>query len=109
MTQSRITRLQEFLEQDPDDQFTNFALALEYLKEGEQQKARSIFLKIIDKDPDYVGVYYHLGKLYEQLGQPEEAVRSYETGINIALKLEDSHSADELQQALQEVENDGEI
>lgn len=108
MSTDRIQKLREFLKADPDDSFTNFALALEYVKLNQLQDALDLFLKIKNHNPEYVGVYYHLGKLYEQLEQPDAATECYKTGIGIAHRLQELHTANELQQALQELHPDDE-
>lgn len=96
----KITQLKSFLELDPNDSFTKFALALEYQKKNETQLAERYFVDIIDKDPNYVGVYYHLGKLYELLNKIDEATEIYKKGVNIAKLIDDSHAANELVEAL---------
>lgn len=108
MSTDRIQKLREFLKDDPDDSFTNFALALEYVKLNQLQDALDLFVKIKNHNPEYVGVYYHLGKLYEQLEQPDAAAESYKTGIGIAQRLQELHTTNELQQALQELHPDDE-
>ncbi len=108
MTSNRVQQLREFLKQDPDDEFTNFALALEYLKTDQLQEALELFLKLKNHNPEYVGVYYHLGKLYEKLNRFDDAVQTYQNGIGIATRLREHHTSNELQQALQELQLDDE-
>ena len=71
-------------------------------------RARQIFLEIRNHNPDYIGVYYHLGKVYEKLNNPDHALKTYNDGINIARQQQDHHSESELQQAKQDLqlEND---
>ncbi|MDG5766851.1 hypothetical protein QA596_05175 [Balneolales bacterium ANBcel1] len=104
--QDRIAKLKAFLQEDPDDSFSRFALALEYQKTGDHQTARSLFEHIRDKDPGYIGVYYHLGKLYQMTDEPRLALKTYTNGITIARNAGDHHAATELEQALQELEYD---
>lgn len=99
----RISTLQEFLAANPADSFVQHALALEYVKTGEDKKARQLFDELLSRDPDYVGSYYHLGKLLERTDQSGEAIRVYERGMEIARKLEDQHSYAELKAALEEL------
>lgn len=96
----RLKHLLQFYEEDPDDAFTRFALAQEYLKRGEVDKARSFFEELIETDPAYVGTYYHLGKLYEQLGRTEDAIATYEAGIEVAREQRAQKDLSELQDAL---------
>lgn len=108
MAIDRIQRLREFLKDDPDDEFSNFALAHEYVKTNQLQEALDLFLKLKNHNPEYIGVYYHLGKLYEKLDRYNDAQVTYQTGIEIAQRLREHHTANELQQALQELQFDDE-
>lgn len=100
----RISKLKTFLESDPDDSFTKFALGLEYQKNGDVKKAKEYFLNIVNADPEYVGVYYHLGKLYDTLDERKMALETYINGIEIAQRLNDLHAASELQQAYDDLQ-----
>ncbi len=97
MSNTRITRLLEFLENEPNDPFLNYALATEYVVLGERALALTYFEDLISKHPDYVGTYYHLGKLYETLGRKEEAITTYKNGIEVANKQQNAHAYNFLQ------------
>jgi tetratricopeptide (TPR) repeat protein len=84
---------------DPKDSFVIYALAKEYESCGDLEESLNQFLLLKNQDPDYVGMYYHLGKLYEKLEKPEEAMKTYETGIQISKKLKDFHALSELNNA----------
>jgi Tfp pilus assembly protein PilF len=96
-----IRRLAGFLQNNPNDIFTKFALALELLKAGEGIKAKVLFESVLKQDPEYVGVYYHLGKLYQNTGRIEDAERLFKKGIEMADKQGKSRSKSELQEALE--------
>jgi Tfp pilus assembly protein PilF len=99
----RIARIQEFLQASPKDNFLRHALALEWLKIGEDQKARELFEAILTESPDYVGSYYHLAKLLEKLEETELAVRWYEKGMAAAKTAGDQHAYNELQAAYEDL------
>ncbi len=103
----RLAQLLEFHEEDPDDSFVRFAIASEYVKHGLDQDGRGFFERIVHDDPDYVGTYYHLGKLYERIGELELAMETYKSGIEIASGLSDYHAQSELQSALLEADGYG--
>jgi len=107
MTQDRLEALKAFFAEDPKDPFTRFALAQEYQKRGDHAAALEFFEGLIQDDPEYVGTYYHLGKLYEQLGRRDDAVATYRKGIEVALHRRDTHARAELQDALLRVEGIG--
>ena len=96
MSINRLERLQEFLDNEPNDPFLKYALATEHLRLNNPEKALWFFLDLVDKHTDYVGTYYHLGKLYEQIAQPKEALAIYEKGIAVAKKIKDQHALNEL-------------
>lgn len=99
----RIARLQQFLQENPADSFVNHALALEYIKVGELDKARSIFIALLERDPGYVGSYYHLAKLMERLEDVPGAIQWYEKGMEEAKKAGDNHAFGELRGAYEEL------
>ncbi len=96
----RIPALIEFLAQDPGDAFTRFALAQEYAKRGQKDQALGHYQTLVREHPDYVGTYYHLGKLMEAVGRKDDAEQTYRNGIEVAQKLRDAHSRAELSDAL---------
>jgi Tfp pilus assembly protein PilF len=98
---NRIEILTSFLQQDPNDSFSRYALALEYVKSGQADDARREFETVMEKDPDYVATYYQLGQLYRTMGLNHEAEKTYRTGISTASKVGDSHTQSELEGALE--------
>jgi len=96
----RIEQLQKMIEQDPEDSFLLFALAKEWSNQAEFQEAITLFLKLKEKNPDYIGCYYHLAKCYEEIDDTEAAKSVYQEGISMASRLNDQHAKSELQNAL---------
>jgi tetratricopeptide (TPR) repeat protein len=103
----RLQALLDFLDEDPDDSFTRFALAREYQKRGAIEEARTYFEGLVERDPEYVGTYYHLGKLLEGSGRREAAISTYKAGIEVARRHRETHALAELQAALMQAENIG--
>ncbi|HSN61694.1 MAG TPA: tetratricopeptide repeat protein [Ferruginibacter sp.] len=101
---SRIEKLLEYLKTNDKDSFLQHALALEYIKIGDDDEARKLFNDILLREPSYVGSYYHLGKLLERVADYDKAVRIYKRGMEEAKKANDTHSFNELQGALEEIE-----
>jgi len=99
----RIDKLKTFLAAQPGDAFLQHALALEYIKQGDDTAARSLFEAILSAQPDYVGSYYHLGKLLERQGEQEAAIAIYEKGMAACKKVGDNHAYNELQGALEDL------
>jgi Tfp pilus assembly protein PilF len=92
----KIEKLKSFLKSSPEDPFLNHALALEYIKLGNEPDARMLFLKILERDPSYIGSYFHLGRLLERSGESENAKTWYEKGMIAAQKAGDRHAYNEL-------------
>jgi len=99
----RIIKIKEYLKSSPEDSFLQHALALEYIKTGDDMEARKLFENILQRDPKYVGSYYHLAKLLERIGQNDLAIQWYEKGMAAAKEAEDRHSYNELQTAYEEL------
>ena len=100
---NRIEKLNEFLQSNPADSFVRHALALEYVKLGDDLAARKLFEELLEKDPAYVGSYYHLAKLLERNNAIEVAIRWYEKGMEQAKKMRDEHTWQELRSAYEEL------
>lgn len=92
----RLERLFQFLRDNPGDDFVLFAIAREYDTRGDLEKAMAYYLQLIEKAPDYVGTYYHLGKLYEKKEAFGEALKTYGRGMEAALQAGDRHAYNEL-------------
>lgn len=103
---SRLKQLQQFLEQNPDDSFITFAIAKEYEKLGDMDNALAHYLSIESKDSDYVGLYYHLGKLYENQADTEKALLTYKKGMAVAKKANDNHAYNELAGAVEGISDE---
>jgi predicted Zn-dependent protease len=101
----RLEQLHQFLEQMPNDSFVKFALAKEYEQLDNAEKALEYYNDVRTNDPDYVGNYYHLGKLQEALKDMDGALKTYHEGIKIAEKVGDKHAWSELAEAKMEIED----
>lgn len=95
----RIEKLTQMLAESPDDAFLKHAMALENIKLGKDEVAKLLFEEILDKNPSYVGSYYHLAKLLERLGDNEGALVVYENGMKEANAVGDKHAYNELMMA----------
>lgn len=100
---NRIEKIKEFLEANPKDNFLRHALALEYIKEGNDVAAKGLFENILTESPDYIGSYYHLAKLLERIGDNTAAISWYEKGMAVAKAVKDQHAYNELQAAYEDL------
>ncbi len=105
MQNQRIQMLETFLGEDPGDSFSKYALALEYVAEGNIQKGIDLLIELRNSDPEYLALYYQLGKLFEQQNNISEAVICFKKGIEIASHQNNHHAKAELNMALNELED----
>jgi Tfp pilus assembly protein PilF len=103
MPMDRVEKLKEFLAASPDDSFLQHALALEYIKAGDDSSARALFENILQRDENYIGSYYHLAKLLERTGATDEAIRCYEKGMERSKHAGDQHAYSELRSAYEDL------
>ena len=99
----RIERIKEMLQENPRDSFLCHALALEYIKIGNDSDARKLFEAVLENEPGYIGSYYHFAKLLERTGEAGAAIKVYEKGMEEAKKVGDDHSLSELRSAFEEL------
>jgi tetratricopeptide (TPR) repeat protein len=102
----RIARLKTFIDQYPADMFSRHALAMEFVKFGQYPEALEAMVSLLAADENHSGTYYHLGKLYEQLGDHDNAIRIYEKGIFIAGKVRAENDLRELKGALSQLKDE---
>jgi cytochrome c-type biogenesis protein CcmH/NrfG len=96
----RIELLKSFLEEDPDDNFSLYALALEYVNIHNIGEAIRLLENLLQKNPDYLATYYQLGKLYERQRNFARASDVFKKGMETAGKQKDQKTLNELQSAL---------
>jgi tetratricopeptide (TPR) repeat protein len=98
MSTDRLSQLEKFYHEDPNDPFNIYGLALEYRKR-DHQKAREFFSTLLRDHPAYIPTYYHAGSLWSEMGDTEGAKKIYENGIAQCLKSNDVKSLRELRAA----------
>ena len=99
----RIDKIIAMLIDSPKDNFLRHALALEYIKLGNDVDARKLFEEILEREPGYVGSYYHLAKLLERIGETDNAINIYKKGMEETKRIGDNHAFGELRSAYEEL------
>jgi tetratricopeptide (TPR) repeat protein len=102
MAETRLEQLIKFYEEDPKDPFNAYGLALEYYK-SDVQKSEEFFNKLLTDFPEYLPAYYHAAKLKEEQNANEVALTIYTKGMDLAKKLRDQKTLQELQSAYNEL------
>lgn len=104
MENSRLEILSKSLEGNPQDAFTRYLVALELSKLNRHEEAIAQFETLVKEHPTYVPTYYQFAQLYENLGRNDDAIRIYKLGLVAARNAHDTHTASEIQAALDMLE-----
>jgi len=99
---TRLEQLQQFLQEDPNDPFNIYSLALEYQKTDPRRTAQ-LFENLVANHHNYLPTYYHFGKLCHELGDRDKALHVLEQGIALAKQQNAAKALRELQSAHQEI------
>lgn len=105
MTIPRLQQIQQMLKNEPDDSFLNYALALEYARINDLNKAIALIEELLVRDENYLGAYHQLGKYYELTDFRKKAIAIYNKGLVVALRKNDKKTLRELNEALMLLED----
>jgi tetratricopeptide (TPR) repeat protein len=97
---TRLEQLQQMLMQEPNDEFLQYAITVEYFSAGEIQKAIEGLEKLLSNNKNYLAAYYQLGKCYEAKTENKKAIEIYKKGIEVALQQNKIKTLGELREAL---------
>ncbi len=103
---SRLEKLLALYNDDPNDTFVRYGIALEYSALKENAVALEWFEGLRHDAPDYVPTYYMLAGVYRALDKPEEARTVYQEGLRVARAVGDTHTFSELSAALEELDDE---
>ena len=96
----RVAMLQEVLEQNPEDAFARYGLALEYSNAGETESALAQFATLLAIHPDYTAGYFMSAQTLANAGRADEAKLMLEQGIASAKRTGNDHALSEMQAML---------
>lgn len=102
----RISELLGLINEEPEDPFLRYALALEYVKSGDLQNAGECFRFLLNNVPEYLPVYYHAAHFFWEKNDLEAARKAFEKGISIAKNNKDPKTLRELENAFNNFLND---
>lgn len=100
MATNRLQILQQMLEQDPNNSFARYGLAMEYANTGRLEEAIAEYRFLLERDQNYVAAYFHGGQTLEKLGRVDEAREIYQKGIDASERKGDAHTRGEIEAAL---------
>lgn len=98
MNQERIQQLLQFVQEEPNQPFNVYALAMEYIQDDPGQ-AQLYFEKLLLEHPQYLPTYYHVAQLYADQGNRQKATMYYDFGLQLAREQGNQKTFDELQRA----------
>lgn len=99
----RVDMLNEILEQDPNNAFARYGLALEYSNSGKLDHALEEFEKLLSANPDYAAGYFMAAQTLMKSDRRDEARSMLENGIAAAERKGDGHAASEMRGMLEEI------
>ncbi|MCM3872462.1 MAG: tetratricopeptide repeat protein [Pyrinomonadaceae bacterium] len=82
-----VIRLKEALDLFPRSARLWFALGIAHFKDNRNDEAAKAFARSIEIDPQFAPPFAYLGMTYVEVGQYEEAIRSYEHALAVNDKL----------------------
>jgi tetratricopeptide (TPR) repeat protein len=100
---SRLHMLCQFLEQNPNDAFARYGLAMEYSKAGQTEQALAEFSKLLERHPDYTNGYFMAAQTLERAGRTPEAKQMLEKGVEAAKRTGNKHALSEMSGMLEEL------
>lgn len=99
----RIAALNEILEQEPNDAFARYGLAMEYSRSGEIDHAMEEFSKLLSAHPDYTAGYFMAAQTLASANRIEEAKKMLVEGISSAVRTGNTHAQSEMTAMLDEL------
>ena len=95
--------LAAFLEQNPNDAFARYGLAMEYSKTGQADKALAEFNNLLKLHPDYTNGYFMAAQTLERIGRRPEAKKMLQDGVEAAKRTGNKHALSEMSGMLDEL------
>jgi predicted Zn-dependent protease len=102
---SRLETIRKIVEQQPNDPFPRYGLAMELKKQGQGAEAEEAFAELERRHPDYVAQYLMRANNLGELGRADDARAVLGRGVEAARKKGDGHALGELQQALMQLKS----
>ncbi len=97
---SRLQQLIEMLRSEPNDLFLNYALGMEYMALNNWEEAEKAYQNVLQINPNYIPVFYQLGKLHEANAKNKEALNYYKQGLELAKTQKQTKAINEFGEAI---------
>ncbi|MEY4179485.1 MAG: hypothetical protein RLY70_3059 [Planctomycetota bacterium] len=97
---SRRERLEALLIDEPRDCLLRYGLAIEWEKEGQIERAWSLFQDLMRDEPPYVPAFFRAAQMLASVERVAEARALLRDAIPLARRLGDLHAAGEMSEFL---------
>src|SRR6266404_6470142 len=98
----RIVMLTQILDENPNDAFARYGLAMEHAKSGDVETAMQEFRKLLEVHPDYAAGYFMAAQTLAKAGRNDEAKTYLQNGIAAAARTGNAHAKGEMEAMLDE-------
>ena len=99
----RVAMLKQILQENPNDAFARYGLAMEYSNAGDTETALAEFTTLAQLHPDYSAGYFMAAQMLARVGRTDEARQQLERGIASAQRTGNRHAESEMQAMLDEL------
>jgi Tfp pilus assembly protein PilF len=96
----RLQLLRDFIDEEPDNAFNYYALALE-LREQSPSEAESLFDYLLTKHSEYLPVYFPAAHFFAERDEIQKAGEIFARGLELAARLGEEKTFKELKNAHQ--------
>lgn len=96
---TRLEKLLQMEQQQPEDDFLKYAIAMEHIAQGKDADAQPYLELLFKRSPMYLATYLHLGKLYERLELFDKCLPVYQKGIEVAESQNNKKALEELKES----------
>src|SRR5262245_23140477 len=100
---SRLETIQKIVEQQPNDPFARYGLAMELKNVGQHEAAHAQFEELEKRHPAYVPQFLMHANLLSDMKRADEARACLRRGIEAARQAGNAHALSEMQGALDQL------
>ena len=103
MNKERVELLKKFHDEDANDPFPLYGLAMEYVHELPDE-AWALFDTLLSQHPDYLPVYYTAAHFLLEQGNEDQSKVLLRKGIELSIIQKNDKATRELRSALEQLE-----
>ncbi|MFP6766491.1 MAG: hypothetical protein VB858_22870 [Planctomycetaceae bacterium] len=93
---SRREQLEKMLAVSPGDEFLEYALAMAFASEGEEEESVRRLSVLNEANPDHVAAWFQRAQILARIGEPEAAAEACRDGIRAAQRTGNDHAEAEM-------------